>query len=1003
MEVTPSALRDLPPAYAATPTSTTIRVNLRQSASLSDPPNTLHLSSRWARLLGTAVSREWLHSSGIRAYMLVPITPTMSFDDFDKAITQRFRDGAHGEPLRWLSWVYVLRGRWLGQGSKEERVLLDRSNWENAKVAMHSMLDVRLTHGLPTSSDMASASSNARPASPPSPSASFYALSDDEEGDYSTIRHAKSGKGVKLLYAKSKVYVHPSPSAKDNIAGYIAILEQKGPALADAARRRASAASSSSRTSKDATSSRSDSEGLLVAWLPESGMGEAKEIYAKVELADADEPRKQSYLVPPPPVTTTHSSSVGAYAFAVPLSEIYSIAFRVPNSGWWHGSIVINTRAGDSFPALFFHDPECQSTTNERKKLQRESFSISKDGGGVYWGGDAILTWLKRYAVIERSHMEPSVYLVDPNEEDKKAFLSGAKPTPEQLRNVLEGKHKDEPGQKKDGPDPVTKALREARWTVLEKLSQVTTFTRRTAQAVAENKNLPPQVRRLMQSPQVQTVSDEFDSARLYLARWAMSIAEQAEKEKSQRIWTAREILEMEESELGSFEILDTESLSMVDRRKPVTEKEWKGFFNSRTGRLEKTPDEVKERIFHGGLSKDDDVRKEAWLFLLGVYEWDSTADERNAKMRSLRDEYIRLKGAWWERLVDETGTLQEREWWKEQRMRIGKSSRLKLTMTLHLTHHTDHAVRAVEKDVHRTDRHIPLFAGEDIAHPDPDSPFAEAGTNVHLEQMKDLLLTYNEHNRDLGYVQGMSDLLAPIYAIEQDDAVAFWGFVGFMERMERNFLRDQSGMRLQLLTLDHLCRFLDPKLYDHLQKLDSTNFFFFFRMLLVWFKREFEFNDILRLWEGLWTDYYSANFHLFIAMAILEKHRDVILEHLKGFDEVLKYVNELSGTIDLQSTIVRAEALYRRFQRMVEAIDKKGNFPKVPAVRQRLPQPPPAGPALAAGKPSASASGRERTPQEGATSSEPVISPELRALLSREVPKLEKREVREHGGGVGS
>lgn len=49
---------------------------------------------------------------------------------------------------------------------------------------------------------------------------------------------------------------------------------------------------------------------------------------------------------------------------------------------------------------------------------------------------------------------------------------------------------------------------------------------------------------------------------------------------------------------------------------------------------------------------------------------------------------------------------------------------------------------------------------------------------------MKDMLLTYNECNRDLGYVQGMSDLLAPIYAVMQDDALAFWGFVGFMERM---------------------------------------------------------------------------------------------------------------------------------------------------------------------------------------------------------------------------
>jgi hypothetical protein len=40
---------------------------------------------------------------------------------------------------------------------------------------------------------------------PPSPSASFYDLSDDEEGEYNTIRHNSSGKGVKLLYTKSKV------------------------------------------------------------------------------------------------------------------------------------------------------------------------------------------------------------------------------------------------------------------------------------------------------------------------------------------------------------------------------------------------------------------------------------------------------------------------------------------------------------------------------------------------------------------------------------------------------------------------------------------------------------------------------------------------------------------------------------------------------------------------------------------------------------------------------
>ena len=523
---------------------------------------------------------------------------------------------------------------------------------------------------------------SADPPSPPSPTASFYDMSDDEEGEYSTIRHTKTGKGVKLLYTKSKVYVHPTPSAKDNIPGYVALIQQKP---------RAGSTTSNSETPASPSSSRAklaEKNSLLLAWVPESSLGSAGEIYMKVELADSDGPPKQSYLVPPPPITTKHSTNLGTYAFAVPLSEVYSMLVRPPSVGWWFGSIIINTKHGDSFPALFFHDSECQSTISQRKKLQRETFDISAASGGMFWGGDEVLKWLKTYVAVERSAHEPSVYLIDPSEADRLAFGSGGKPTPDKVKNVLEGKHKDDKSnptsRNKDGTmDPVTSALKQARWSFLEKMSQVTTFTRRTAQAVAENKNLPPQVRRLMQNPQVQTVSDEFDSARLYLARWAMSIAEQSERERNQRIWTAKDVLELEDSEVGQFELLDVEAMSLADKRKPVTLEEWNGFFNSRTGKLEKTPDEVKERIFHGGISSEDGARKEAWLFLLGVYDWQSTKEERNAKMNSLRDEYIRLKGSWWERMVDEQGTLEEREWWKEQRMRIGECKNMLLLASM--------------------------------------------------------------------------------------------------------------------------------------------------------------------------------------------------------------------------------------------------------------------------------------------------------------------------------
>ncbi len=52
---------------------------------------------------------------------------------------------------------------------------------------------------------MAAAKARTASGEPPSPSASFYDMSDDEEGEYNTIAHSKSGKGVKLLFSKSKV------------------------------------------------------------------------------------------------------------------------------------------------------------------------------------------------------------------------------------------------------------------------------------------------------------------------------------------------------------------------------------------------------------------------------------------------------------------------------------------------------------------------------------------------------------------------------------------------------------------------------------------------------------------------------------------------------------------------------------------------------------------------------------------------------------------------------
>lgn len=153
-----------------------------------------------------------------------------------------------------------------------------------------------------------------------------------------------------------------------------------------------------------------------------------------------------------------------------------------------------------------------------------------------------------------------------------------------------------------------------------------------------------------------------------------------------------------------------------------------------------------------------------------------------------------------------------------------------------------------------------------------------------------------------------MSDLCAPIY-IETgaDEALTFWCFVEVMDRMKQNFLRDQSGMKKQLLTLQQLIAVMDPEIYRHLDKIDGLNLFFCFRWILIAFKREFAFDDVLRLWEVLWTDYYSNQFILFVALAVIESHRDVILRYLvevrRARARLLVYAHMLCSSTRYSST----------------------------------------------------------------------------------------------------
>ncbi|XP_028669487.1 TBC1 domain family member 17 isoform X1 [Erpetoichthys calabaricus] len=302
----------------------------------------------------------------------------------------------------------------------------------------------------------------------------------------------------------------------------------------------------------------------------------------------------------------------------------------------------------------------------------------------------------------------------------------------------------------------------------------------------------------------------------------------------------------------------------VVQRLEPLNG--WKELLDSE-GRVQ-NPEQVKECIFKGGVAPA--LRHEVWKFLLGFYPWKSTAQEREEILRQKTDEYFRMKVQW--KSVSE-----------EQEMR---NSLLRGYRSL------------IERDVSRTDRNNRFYSGNE---------------NPGLTLLNDVLMTYCMYNFDLGYVQGMSDLLSPILFVTQNEVEAFWCLVAFMEIVHSNFEESQEGMKQQLIQLNILLRTIDPELCDFLDSKDSGTLCFCFRWLLIWFKREFSFQDILNLWEVLWTGHLCVNFHLLVACAILDSQREQLIGSNFDFNEILKHINELTMKLDLKDILCRAESIFKQ------------------------------------------------------------------------------------------
>ncbi|XP_011185191.2 small G protein signaling modulator 2 isoform X1 [Zeugodacus cucurbitae] len=208
-----------------------------------------------------------------------------------------------------------------------------------------------------------------------------------------------------------------------------------------------------------------------------------------------------------------------------------------------------------------------------------------------------------------------------------------------------------------------------------------------------------------------------------------------------------------------------------------------------------------------------------------------------------------------------------------------------------------------IEKDVQRCDRNYWYFANE------------------NLDKLRNVISTYVWEHLEVGYMQGMCDLVAPLLVIFDDESLCYSCFCKLMERMIENF-PNGGAMDMHFANMRSLIQILDSEMYDLMDSNgDYTHFYFCYRWFLLDFKRELVYDDVFATWEVIWAAKHVASSHfvLFLALALLETYRDIILSNSMDFTDVIKFFNEMAERHDARSILQLSRSLVLQLQTIIE------------------------------------------------------------------------------------
>ncbi|KAL6223890.1 hypothetical protein ACLB2K_002747 [Fragaria x ananassa] len=279
------------------------------------------------------------------------------------------------------------------------------------------------------------------------------------------------------------------------------------------------------------------------------------------------------------------------------------------------------------------------------------------------------------------------------------------------------------------------------------------------------------------------------------------------------------------------------------------------------------------QRIASLGLPDGGGLRATTWKLLLGYLPpshdlWEKELTENRQKYAKLKEELLlspselaMKKGgamSYCDPPADSAidGPLKRREISPEDHpLSLGKAS-----VWHQYFQHTEIAEQ-IDRDLPRTHPDLKFFSGE--------SSFSRK----HREALRNILLLFAKLNPAIRYVQGMNEVLAPLYYVFSTDpneqnavsdlpaanaeADSFSCFVRLLSDSVDHFCEQLDNSAVGILaTLSHLSDLLkanDEELWRHLECTTQVKpQYYAFRWITLLLTQEFNFQCIMRIWDSL-------------------------------------------------------------------------------------------------------------------------------------------------------